>query len=256
MAHFKTYNRKDISRILTKASEIQTTKDLFDDQEGLTEAELMHVAEEVGISKEALKEALLTYESTGQKETFSWLNGTSRLQTVSVVQGELTDSKWEKVVQEIRRVTGGIGKTNNVGSSFEWEQRRREIGYKHLSLSRENNKTRIQFVSNWGGVKRLSLMFSFMIPFALTAIGLDGAELQDIPALLIAIGGGTLGLPFGMLYLKNYFNKQKKQIKDLFSGITKIIKDTAEEPKITIEQEDIYHSPERTDSAKSREKNT
>ncbi len=93
-----------------------------------------------------------------------------------------------------------------------------------------------------------------MIPFALTSIGLDGAELQDVPALLIALGGGTLGLPFGMLFLKNYFNNQKKQIKDLLSGITKIIKDTTEESTINIEEEDVYNQNTSLTSSSTSEK--
>jgi hypothetical protein len=245
----KAYSRKEISRILAKASEIQTAKDLFEDQLGLNEDELIHVAEEVGISKESLNEALLTFESPDLSEPFNWLRGTSRLQNISIVQGELTDLQWEKVIQEIRKITGGIGKTRKFGSTFEWEQRRKEIGYKHISLSQENDKTRIQIVSSWNGVRRFTFMFSFLIPFVLTAIGLDGTNFGDVPALLISMGGGTLGVPFGMMFLNNYFNKQKKQIKYLLSGISKIMRKNSGTSDIIIEDEEVYKQHTTSDSS-------
>ncbi|MEX0721732.1 MAG: hypothetical protein WD059_13750 [Balneolaceae bacterium] len=58
MSDPKVYSRSDISKILSKASEIQTRKDLYSDQQGLNKAELLHIAEEVGIDKDVLIQAL------------------------------------------------------------------------------------------------------------------------------------------------------------------------------------------------------
>ncbi|MAO64194.1 MAG: hypothetical protein CL666_04275 [Balneola sp.] len=239
MTDLKTYNRKAISRILTKASEIQAAHDLDTEEEGLNEADLLHVAREVGISDEALKEALLNYDSISPPEIFNWLSGSSKVHNSSVITGKITDEKWDDIIHEIRRITGGIGKISKAGSSYEWEQRRKEIGYRHLSIKPEKDKTRIQYVYNWWGVKLFSMIVPFTFFAVCTAIGLDGTNFSDGTALLFTLAGGLAGLPLGRLYLRSYFNKQKRMVSSLFSSISKVVKESSA-PAFTFEDESMY----------------
>jgi hypothetical protein len=254
MSSDKTYSKKEISKILTKASEIQTAKDLYDDEQGLTEQELLHVADEVGISKESLQKALFNFDTIESEDDFDWLGGTGKIHKEVYIEGKLTEEKWNKVIHEIRKITGGIGKISKVGSSHEWEQRRREIGYRHLTLTPEGDKTRVKYLYNWRGVKIYSMFLPFVALFTITAITLDGSNFTDIPSLLIAFGGGLLGLPLGRMYLKSYFSKQKQQVKSLFSGVTKIVNESANRQKINIEGNEVYNTEQKPASSSPAER--
>lgn len=240
MGRSKIYSRKEISRILSRASEIQSSQnESATSSEGLTKEELQHVADEVGISKEILQEALLTYDIHTEKESFNWLNPNSSLQQTSMLPGNINEEKWEEIIQEIRRVTGGIGKTSKIGNSLEWEQRRKDIGYTHISLSPVQENTKLQYVSNWRGLKMMAGILSFMATFTLTAIALDGTNFGEVPALIFAVGGGLLGLPFAQIFLKSYYKKQKAQVQKVISAISRTFSQP-EDSQITIEDEEVY----------------
>lgn len=248
MSDQRTFSKKEISKILKRASEIQTQKDLYGDQEGLSESELVQLASEVGIDKDSLIEALNDHNTPAFDQTFNWMNATSRIQNINSVPGEVTDENWEELVQEIRRITGGIGKVTKVGNTYEWEQRRKELGYKHISLTPQKGSTKIQMVSGWGGMKPIVYMVSFMVPFAVTSIFMDGANLADGVALLFAAGAGLIGTGFGRVFLKLHFEKQKKMLFDLARGITSRLKSFSSKDHITIEEKEVYSDSEHTSS--------
>lgn len=253
----KTYSKKEISKILTKASEIQTAKDLYDDQEGLTEEELIHVADEVGISKEALIEALRTIDEPDlDKQTYSFLRGTSRIQDVSTVKGEITDDQWEDLVLEIRKITGGIGKINKVGNTYEWEQRKSDFGYKHFSFTPKDGQTKIQMVSSWGPFKMITGFLSFFFAFIITLIAIKEISGKQT-ALLIAPFVGAGGLVMSRFFLKSYYRKQKAQLTKLTQILSKKIRSFGSSASsIEIEDRDVYKSLEHSDSEKNKERNT
>ncbi len=254
MDESKTYSKKEISKILTKASEIQTAKDLYNDQEGLTEEELIHVAEEVGISKEALIEALYSVDEPDlDDQTYSFIKGTSRIQDVSTVEGEITDDQWEDLVLEIRKITGGIGKIDKVGRTYEWEQRKSDLGYKHFSFTPKNGQTKIQMVSSWGPFKKITGFLSFFFAFIVTLIALKEISGKQI-ALMIAPFVGLGGFALSRFFLKSYYQKQKEQLAKLTSTLSKKIRSFENSSNtITIEDQNVYQSQENTDSEKAKD---
>ena len=242
------YSKKDISKILTKASEIQTRKELYGDKEGLTKEELIQVAEEVGIDQDSLAEALDTYDVTSLGDDYKWLKATSRIQKIAHTKGEVSDEDWETVVQEIRKVTGGIGKVTKTAHSFEWEQRRQNSGYKHISLTPNNGKTKIQLVNSWGGFRFFATMISCMVAFTITSIALDNSQLSDIALLVAAGSAALLGFPISRVILSSHYKKQKKQAEDLLQNIsTKLRPEKGK--KITIEEDNVYENESQTVSS-------
>ena len=252
MSEQRTFSKKEISKVLKRASEIQTQKDLYGDQEGLTEKELLQLAKEVGIDQSSLLEALNDYDSPEFDQVYNWLNATSRIQNINTVPGEISDENWEEIIQEIRRITGGIGKVTKVGNSYEWEQRRKELGYKHISLTPQEGRTKLQMVSGWSGMKPIVYMVSFIVPFAITSIFMDGMNLTDGLALLFAAGAGIIGTGFGRVFLKFHFEKQKKMLYDLARGITTRLKSSTKKNRITIEEKEVYSESEHTSSKSSK----
>lgn len=238
MGNDSIYSKKDISKILAKASAIQTQKDLYGDKEGLNEEELITIAKEVGIDKDSLLQALDSHNVPEFDSTFKWLKGTSKIQEISVVDGEISPELWEEIILEIRRITGGIGKTNTNGKLHEWEQRKQEIGYKHISLSQQNGKTKIQYVSNWTPLKYMSLMIPAFFGGILTLLLLKGIGMPKSTAVLFSPIGTLSGLLIGLSITKSYFTKEKVKLKSILSSIEKKIKGS-QQSKINIE-EDAY----------------
>lgn len=256
MPDSKNYSRKEISRILAKASEIQALKEHHEDPDGLTEQELLHVAEEVGISREALIEALNTIDEPDlDEQSYSLVKGTSRIQDVSAIPGEFTDQQWEEIVLEIRKVTGGIGKINKTGTTYEWEQRKSDLGYKHFSFTPKNGQTKIQMVSSWGPFKMLTGFLSFFFAFVITLIAVKEISGKET-ALLIAPFFGLGGFAMSRFFLKSYYRKQKAQLEKLTHVLSKKIRSFGTSASsIKIDERDIYQFQEKKDPGKEKNRN-
>lgn len=237
MSNNHTYSRKEITRILKKASEIQTEKDLYGDKDGLSENELLELAAETGIDKASLLEALEAFDSPEFDKKFKLSKLTSKIQDIAYVKGQISDENWEEIIHEIRKVTGGIGKTTVTKNSYEWEQRK-EFGYKHISLFQNKEKVKVQYVSNWKRQKFTSLGIptffgSILLLFLLEALGLPKATTFTFAPL-----GGIVGLIIGISFIKQKFKSEMNKTKTLISSISKQIQKSS--PQISIEDEDVY----------------
>lgn len=246
------FSKKEIGEILSKASEIQNRKDLSGDKEGLSKKELLEIAREVGVDEGSIHEALQNIQNPESNAPFNWIRGTSKIQMITTIDKEISSDDWEEIILEIRKVTGGIGKASEVGKSFEWEQSIKDIGYKHLSLSPKDGKTKVQYINSWSGIKFIVSFFSFLIPFMITAISQDGSSNTILLSSILATLGGLAGLSASRIFLKIYFDRQKERAASLTSAIsTKFSKSTnSDSPKISLE-EDVYDSENESSDATS-----
>jgi len=245
------YSKKEISKILNKASQIQTQKDLYGDQDGLTEKEILDLANEVGIDTESLLEAIQTYEKPEFDQKFKMSEITSKIQDVAYVDGEMTPELWDDVIHEIRKVTGGIGKSSQKGKSFEWEQRRKEFGYKHISLSPQNGKTKIQYVHNWTSLKFMILFMSVFLGSVFMLVLLKGLGMPKFTAVLYAPIGGLTAFLGSSTFLKYHFSKEKRRLKNIINAISKKLR-SSNNSSIRIEDEEVYSNLENTSKSKSK----
>lgn len=245
------FSKEEISKILKKASEIQTQKDLYGDRDGLTEEEILKLASEVGIDRSSLYEALQTLDAPQFDTAFSWLKATSKIQDVSFVDGEMSSDSWEDVIHEIRKVTGGIGKSSKTSKSFEWEQRRQEFGYKHISLTPHNGKTKIQYVHNWTPLKYSTLFISAFLGSVFVLVLLKGLGMPKSTAVLYAPIGGLTAFAASLTFLRFHFNKEKRRLKNIVSAISKKLR-SSNAPNISIEEEDVYSNENTVNKAKDR----
>jgi hypothetical protein len=251
MGNDHIYTKKEISKILKKASEIQTQKDLYGDKDGLSEQEILELANEVGIDKASLLEAIHIHDKPDFDQEFKWSKVTSKLQEVSYVDGEMSSEQWEDIVQEIRKVTGGIGKSGKIGKSFEWEQRRREFGYKHISLTPKDGKTKIQYVHNWTAMKIPLLFLPAFLGSVFMLVALKGLGMPKSTAVMFAPLGGLVAFTGGLTYLKYHYNKEKRRLKNMISAISKKIT-SSRGAKISIEDEDIYSNENTANKSGNR----
>lgn len=221
MIEERFFSKDEVSKILSNAARIQAKKDLYNDGQGLTEQELLRVAEEAGINQASVKEAIQSKDFREMHSSFNWLAGSSNIQGVKQIDAEVADENWEEVAHEIRRITGGIGKLNHISKSFEWEQRIKEIGYKHFSFTPQNGSTKVQYVFNWSGLKGLATFLPTFLGMIFTMVALDEKGFSGLSYIILLLLGGTSGFSLGCLFLKAYFERQKSLLKKILAAIGK-----------------------------------
>ncbi|TNE71277.1 hypothetical protein EP331_09880 [bacterium] len=247
-----SFSREEISKIMAKATQIQAQMDKYGDHETLSEDELIELGKEVGISKSAIMEAIGQVDATEKKPiNFSWLTGTSWLQDIRVLPGTFTDDEWEDIVQEIRASTGGIGKVSQSKSTFEWEQRSREIGYRHLTFTPGKNSTKFTFNYNWRGIKMLMTAVPSVLTMALFSLIGKTIFGADFKAIFILVGLLT-GFVGGRIYLHSYFREQKRKLEELSKSIAGIIKRKKKEPVLLDSVDDVYGETESMSKSKNK----
>jgi hypothetical protein len=247
----QVFNKKEISEILKKASEIQTQKDLYGDKEGLTKEELVALAKEVGIDQDSLLQAINQKNIPVFENKFNWFKGTDSVQEIQIFDGEVNQKNWDQIIREIRRTTGGIGETNIQGNTYEWMQRFKEIGTRHISLTTENGKTKVQYVFKWTGLKFMSGFFSAMFLFAFVFISLEGSGIAERLAMLFSFLAGGAGWYLNRLFLKPQFEKKKRTMHRVMEGLkTELANSVSTSHSIVIE-EDAYSEESSSNTSKS-----
>lgn len=247
MSEPKIYSRKKISAILNRATEIQTQKDLYGDKDGLTEEELLQLADEVGIDKASLLAALQEEEINQFSQDYDWFKGTSSLQSVLTVDAEFNEEQWDEIIQEIRKVTGGIGKVTKNTNSYEWEQRKNDIGYKHLTLTPKDGQTRLQMVNSWNTLKTMAGFIGSFMGAILFLIFFKEAFSKQIGLMFTPVGGFA-GFLLSRIFLKGYYDRQKKEFSQLIQSLANKIR-SFKKGCIELEDTDVYEHDSQTSSA-------
>ena len=219
-----SFSRDEIAKIMSKATQIQAQMDKYGEHETLTQEELLELGQDIGVSSIAILEALNEVETESkEKPRFSWLKGTSLLYESRLIPGRIDEENWDAVVAQIRETTGGIGKLIRSKSTFEWEQRRQEVGYRHITFTQNDGHTKLSYSYNWLGINVLISAVGTVLTMALFAIiskGVFGNEYKSIAALA-GIVSGFLG---GRLYLYSYFKEQRKKFEKLTKSLSSLLK--------------------------------
>ncbi len=229
-----------MSKILSDTIELQK-KTNRSNETGLTEEELFQIASESGIDTNALKETLLNFRSTPEKDAkFSFLKASSRLNHIQVIPGEIDDEIWDEIHVELRSAIGGLGTPKKSGKAYELEQVVEEVGYKHLSLIPKDGNTRLEYTEDWPALKILVLLLSFMITAGISLVALKELGFTKIIFVMLAPIGGLLGMSLSMLGLRAYFNSKKEKLDRIIEVVSKKLQLTSTN-SISIDG-DLYNS--------------
>ena len=178
----RVYTDKEISAVLKRAAELQRTQGPKATS-GLSLDELEQVAAEVGIDPDFVKAAALELEEGRTAQTYQMLGAPTTLELERIVEGEMTDAKWEEAVGEIRRVFGTAGETGQLGRTREWILRDQTGERIHLTMSPQNGKTEIRFVfrmTDWAIALHAPLTSIAIVPIILQFIFLQFNPLIEI----------------------------------------------------------------------------
>ncbi len=232
------YSKKELSKILALASEIQNQKDITKGEEGLSEEELLGIAREVGIDQETLLMAINRFKSHQHKSPFSWIKGTTSLQSGTTFEGELTEEQWEELLEELIQITGEMGESSSSRNKFELKQTMGEIGSRYISFSSKNGKTKFSYLSNWTAINLLSSVFSFVIGFAIALIALKESGLAKGLYMALSPFGGFLAVGLSRFFLKRFFNKEQDKLQKIIEAASSALEE-GNKPQIFIEEDTL-----------------
>lgn len=221
----RTFSKEEVSKILSMASKIQNRKDLNQDKLALTVEDLQHIAEEVGIDRNSLDEAIRNAGTVGQDESFNWLGLSSTLHKELTLQGEMDDEAWEDFIQDVRKITGYIGKAGMVGKAYEWEQPESDTGVEKLfSLSPQQDSTKVRFFAQWRALEIISIGFSAFAGAGLGMFFINLLQTSGATLLTFPIVGALSVFGISRLIMKWYYDRQKTQYDQMVAAVEKSLR--------------------------------
>ena len=213
------FNRKEISRILKIAAELDHREQ--QEEEGLTRNELLKLAEEVGIDPNHIETAIQKFrEHEYEPVSPSFIEENFSYRDTLILDKPISDKLWEEVVTEIRRINGGIGKTSKLGSTYEWEQRKRNVGYLQVSITPKDEQSRLRISASYQYYAKFLGFIGGIIGF--TAFSVLGSELFAAQALKLLTGGfGALaGWSASRFYLRSWMSVKRQMLQSLSHRLT------------------------------------
>ncbi|MDX1618250.1 MAG: hypothetical protein R3224_05660 [Balneolaceae bacterium] len=213
------FDRDEIANILKRASELEhrnrEAAEEDEDRVGLTLQELREVAGDVGIDPGYVQQAIEELSAPAPPVFARLLGGPFSHFISEEADRPLDDTTWEEVVTEIRKIHGGIGKTGKRGNTYEWEQRKREVGYIQISLASKEDHTRIHLNANY----RYHAIVTYLLTGILGLVGLSlllkNFQLPFLTGLIASVSTG-LGLFAGArFYLSNWMKNKRATYRKL-----------------------------------------
>jgi hypothetical protein len=153
----RRFSGGEVEEIVKRASEIEATAPTAGG--AMTIGGVEALAAEVGIAPDVVRAAAQSMKSAGvtrgalePPRRNPWIDGPTSLVFERVVDGELPDTEWQVLVDEIRRVLRNAGQVSQFGRSFSWVAARGTAVRRDLEIavSVRGGSTRITIQENMG----------------------------------------------------------------------------------------------------------
>ena len=156
----RQYSEDEVQEIVKRASEMEATNPTAGG--AMTMGGVEALAADVGIAPEVVRAAAQSLARPGVvlppaivSRRNRWINGPTFLLYERVVEGELPDTEYQALVEEIRRTLNQVGHVSQLGRSFSWSTTRsgknglREL---EIAVSVRAGRTRITLRENLGAL--------------------------------------------------------------------------------------------------------
>jgi serine/threonine protein kinase len=150
------YSATEVQKIVERAAQLEATTPTLTGAMTLGGVEAL--AAEVGIAPATVREAAATVRRSGATPSAipdhtarnRWLDGPTRIAIERVVEGELPDSEYSTLVDEIRFLLKNGGTVSQLGRSFSWSPSRSQTVPRDLEVvvTVRGGKTRITMLEN------------------------------------------------------------------------------------------------------------
>ena len=150
----RRYSGGEVQEIVQRAAELEATAPTAGG--AMTIGGVEALAAEVGIARDVVRAAVQSLTPAGAvapsepPRSNRWLGGPTTLLFERVVDGEVPDSEWLGMVDEIRRALNNVGQVSQFGRSFSWVATRRGASQRDLevAVSVRGGHTRIAIREN------------------------------------------------------------------------------------------------------------
>jgi serine/threonine-protein kinase len=215
----RRYSDGEVREIVKRASELEASTPTAGG--AMTIGGVEALAAEVGIAPDVVRAAVQSVATPGAAVAVGaapkrnrWLGGPTSLTFERVVEGELPDTEWQVLVDEIRRSLRNVGQVSQFGRSFSWVATRRGSAQRDLevSVSVRGGRTRITIQENLGAL--IGGIFGgigggmgggAMGPILVTVVGA-----LNIPSALALIIPLWLGTVFATARTAYHYSTQKR----------------------------------------------
>ena len=191
------YSAQQVEDIVKRAAELEATTPT---QSGaMTIGGVEALAREVGIPTEMVREAAAVVRRGPATPVMPseapprnrWLNGPTRIAFERIVDGELPDSEYPTLVDEIRYVLKNGGQVSQLGRSFSWSPSRSQSLHRELEVvvTVRGGKTRITVFENLNSVAGAV--------FGGIGGGMGGGGMGPVVGITV----GALNAPLALIFL-------------------------------------------------------
>ena len=219
----RIYTDKEIRAVLKRATELQSTQGPAGGTSGLSLDELEQIAAEAGIDPDYVKAAALELEEGRTDKSYHVFGGPTSIELERIVEGEMTEAKWEEAVGEIRRIFEAAGEVGQIGRTREWIHRDQTGERVHITVAPQGENTKIRLfyrMTDWAVALHAPITSVAIAPIILQFIFLNlGPLLETAIGLFILMAFHMLArLAFGALS-----RKQERKSRKLLARLEELI---------------------------------
>ncbi len=230
----RMYSDSEVRSIVKHAAEMQVERPT--EAGALSMGAVQQIAAQVGISPERVRQAAGEIDRRQSPSQWSWLSGApTTLRVERFVAGEVPDTEFPALVEEIRATLRDVGNVSTLGRSLTWSTARfgqgpsaRDI---HITVSPRDGQTRILVDERLGQLA--GGLFGGIVGGGGgggggAAIGILAGALQApllaVIGVSVAIGGSYL---LARTIFQRAFSKRKREIDELLNRLAEHIAETA-----------------------------
>lgn len=222
----RRFNDGEIAQILKRASELQQSEPGDLSRAGMSLSEIEQVAGEAGIDAALVRRAAADLDAARMPQRESaFIGAPTLLQFERIVDGEVPESEYEMLVEEIRRTFSITGIVTTLGRSLAWTSaasERADSRIVNVSVVPRNGVTTIRVEEQL----RANAAGTFICTMGL---GGTGAMFAMVATLKAAFFGVAVPLGFGVtclsyiaarLFYQSFVNKRTRELLQLLDRLT------------------------------------
>jgi hypothetical protein len=142
----RRFHDDEVAAIFERAAQHQPTEAPARlDAGGITLAQLLEIARDVGIAPDAITQAVATLDQRGTATSRRWMGIPVGVGRTVELPRNLTDDEWERLVADLRETFDARGVVRSEGSMREWSN-----GNLHVLLERTTAGHRLRFRTEKG----------------------------------------------------------------------------------------------------------
>ncbi len=197
MAEERRYNDDEFAAILRSAAEAQARgrKKLAARRQGFSLAELMDIAEQVGLDTELVAEAARRLPSQRESLGARLFGGPSRIRLEFTVGGAIGPSDHARILEELRRTDNTQGKAEATGGALEWKTEG-DPDQVSVNLTPGPEDTRVMILANRDAMGAITFGASVLGGLGGVAL-VEALGIGGVTELVLMLGagvGGTFGV--------------------------------------------------------------